>query len=221
MKTELIQKINQYPKGQEIFKPSKWKERGLHPSPPEIIKRMAYVLEVTKAGLLEKIQAEDFDVDIAFPEVLTILDPLIEDDDDFDTEDREFLIDEIIEFARILNLKDFEKTISEWLQQDFPKHPNEVIVENLSKEKIILKSCKACNKELGIKIESVRSNQNIEVFLISECANCGALNLLDLPGRIHKMSTVNIKTSLYLNKKEYSRSKAEALLEKMENERQE
>ena len=99
--TDLISELLDF-KNKEKFSDAEWEERGLNPSSDSVIQDMKTSVNVFIDELIEKLQdkSENPDLEDTFIQSLNQFDL-----ENYDTEEREFIIDNLHQVSNICNLK--------------------------------------------------------------------------------------------------------------------
>ena len=168
------------------FADSAWEKRGLIPSDSKMSTDMNHKIDLCLDELLLKLQSDETDTQLykIFSKGLESF-----NSSDYDTEEREFVVDEFHEIGEILGL-DVAEILNHWMHG---KELASMLMAQKKEDVISLKSfaCAKCKTKLDVKTLAVMEGVPKSWF-IGRCSKCSEYNLLSIGANVGKVGFENI-----------------------------
>jgi transcription elongation factor Elf1 len=188
--TNLINKLSSF-KDKKKFELLEWNDRGLNPSENDVINEMKKIIDTFLSELINalKIDSSNFKNDFLF--LLNTVDL-----ENYDTEEKEFILDYLAETSKICELKIsnqlnellYGKTIVDLLVETETK---ETKPENFVQSFKMDEPCQVCNKPL--KSLAIEKKEQKEYIGIAECFNCKKLTIIHFPNELEIIDIYNYR----------------------------
>jgi Domain of unknown function (DUF4844) len=200
-------------KQRDKFSLSAWNERGLNPSSEELCAHLTTVLNSCADNLIQAMKAHS-----SAKQLKSILKTSLANlnRSDYDTEEREFIVDLFHELATIVNV-DFNNNLNKWLY-GLVLTTLTKLQSNLRPDRIVetLKQpCTSCGTQLETHILGKADGIPETSWFIGKCNNCGELNLISLGPNIKETRFGNYQWIDQLHKEEYTYEHALTRLEQI------
>jgi hypothetical protein len=170
------------------FTKAEWNERGLNPSSPAIIQSMTLGVNQCLDRLLEthRVNPSKPALTQVLVEGLTLLNR-----DDYDTEEREWMVDSFAEIAEILSI-DIDDELNIWLYGKALA----AAMKQTSKPAPVLRTesvnCPNCQETLSVKVTEFNPDPNSTgTYFIARCNRCSELSLVPSSPGAKRLTTEN------------------------------
>ena len=185
-----------------------WESRGLISSGIEMSNRLNIFFNKCANELL-KSKKENYKV--CLNSQLKKIDPF-----DYDTEEKEFIIEYFFELSEICSI-DLKNELMKWM---YGENITELIKsEKSSTGEIITNSCTNCNGALNTEIIERQKGIPDYAYIIVKCKDCSELNLIELCPDIKQFSFGNYTVETQLPKSDYSKEQALEKLMQLKSEK--
>lgn len=184
-----------------------WESRGLNSSGLEMSNRLNIFFNKCANELLES-KKENYKGCLNFQ--LKQIDSF-----DYDTEEREFIIEYFFELSEICSI-DLKNELMKWM---YGEDIGELINHKKSSiGEIITNSCTNCNGALNTEIIERQKGIPDFAYTIIKCKDCSELNMIELGPEIKQFSFGNYTVEAHLPKSDYSKKQALEKLKQLKSE---
>jgi Domain of unknown function (DUF4844) len=210
MENEILSRLKIF-RQKEKFSDSEWNKRGLNPSNSELVEKMDFLLNESIDEIIEN-HVKNSSKSTFTKTLKRGLSKF--NKADYDTEEKEFILDNFHELSNILGI-DFKDNLNSWL---YGSVLNTLLkLSNLfrSPQKVIetlVQNCQDCESKLETFITQKRSDITYESYNIVKCKTCGGYNLIELGKEIAALNFGNYEITEQLSKEDFSKEQAEIRL---------
>lgn len=187
-----------------------WADRGLNSSGDEMSNRLNTFFNQCANKLLEY---KEQNYKECLNNQLKQIDSM-----NYDTEEREFIVDYFFDLAEICSI-DLKEELMKWMYgEDMTKLMKP---QKSSTEELVCTSCSVCGGAFYTVITEREKGIPDYPYLIVKCKVCSELNLIDLGSEVKQFSFAhsNYKLETKLPKSEYSKEPAIEKMKKMKSEK--